>query len=337
MTDIIKTQLPDGSKVFDVTLTSDEDHITLATADTYVDKNIVVNIESDGYVKNLAENKATDVVVGNADTNIKIVSGGIYLDTAEGDKAYYKDEEIATVDDLETYVFDNEKVAALVARADRIDTVADSIRGRSVLPITVLPTNDNGTTDGFAHNYYKTVAAITAESRVDNVFVGDALLHSSGLLYLIGAIANGNAYLSLLGNIRGAQGEQGIQGEQGPQGPKGDPGQGYFIVTDEDYEKIADFVEEKSYHSYQRPDASEPLRPNIFYDFGQQYHLDITFAPPQSIYRSNEYMFQFESPSDRPTTLVMPASVRWCYDPIIETGKTYQVSVLNDLAVICGA
>lgn len=192
-------------------------------------------------------------------------------------------------------------------------------------------------------------AEVKAEAKVDELYVGD-LIEWDGFLYQIGylgypqtATLTGvgaktvNVYVDSIGNIKGPQGIQGIQGEQGPQGPKGDPGEGYFIVTDEDYSKIADFIEEKSYHAYQRPNASEPIRPNIFYDFGPQYQLEISFEAPQSIYRSNEYMFQFESPSDRPTTLIMPSDVKWCYEPVIEAGKTYQVSVLNNLAVICGA
>lgn len=223
-------------------------------------------------------------------------------------------------------------------------------RGISLLHVSTAPwANTHQTPDGLVHTMAMKQSEIVAEALVDKIYLGD-LVEWNGFLYQIAYLGDPftsslsgfgtkivDVYVDSIGNIKGPQGPQGIQGIQGPQGPKGDPGQGYFIVTDEDYAKIADFVEEKSYHSYQRPNASEPIRPNIFYDFGLQYQLEITFEAPQSIYRSNEYMFQFESPSDRPTTLVMPSDVKWCYDPTIEAGKTYQVSILNNLAVICGA
>lgn len=223
-------------------------------------------------------------------------------------------------------------------------------RGISLLHIQTAPwANIHQTPDKLVHTMGLNETEVKREAYIDNLYLGD-LVEWNGFLYQIAYLGDPqmasltgqgskiiDVYVDSVGNIKGPQGIQGIQGLQGPQGPKGDPGEGYFIVTDEDYAKIADFIEEKSYHSYQRPNASEPIRPNIFYDFGPQYQLEITFEAPQSIYRSNEYMFQFESPSDRPTTLIMPSSVRWCYDPVIEAGKTYQVSVLNDLAVICGA
>lgn len=223
-------------------------------------------------------------------------------------------------------------------------------RGTSLLHVNTAPwANTHQTPDGIIHNMSLKQSEVLAEAKADELYLGD-IIEWNGFIYQVtylgdpfSATLTGqgakivDVYVDSIGNIKGPQGIQGIQGEQGPQGPKGDPGEGYFLVTDEDYAKIADFIEEKSYHSYQRPDASEPIRPNIFYDFGPQYQLEITFEAPQSIYRSNEYMFQFESPSDRPTTLIMPSSVKWCYDPVIEAGKTYQVSVLNDLAVICGA
>lgn len=275
------------------------------------------------------------------------------------------DKEIATKTDLVAITADTEDITddegisgihtTFYVSGDEVTdfTVMDGHkgdRGISLLHITTAPwANTLTTPDGLTHTMGLNENEVTQEAFVDKIYLGD-IIEWNGFIYQIAYLGypqitslSGlgskiiNVYVDSIGNIKGPQGTQGIQGPQGPQGPKGDPGEGYFIVTDEDYSKIADFIEEKSYHSYQRPDASEPIRPNIFYDFGSQYQLEITFEAPQSIYRSNEYMFQFESPSDRPTTLIMPSSVRWCYDPVIEAGKTYQVSVLNDLAVICGA
>lgn len=227
----------------------------------------------------------------------------------------------------------SEDVQECVWKADRIDEMATTIRGRSLLTITTAPTSDPTPN----YHYKKAVDEIKAEARVSEVFLGDSLNYEGTVYTIVTFISEATVGLEATGSVRGPVGPQGIQGIQGAQGPKGDPGEGYFIVTDEDYAKIADMIEEKSYHAYDRADASEPIRPNIFYRFGYQYELEITFADPSTEYRSNEYMFEFESPADRPTTLIMPADVKWCYDPVIEAGKKYQVSVLNNLAVICGA
>lgn len=49
-----------------------------------------------------------------------------------------------------------------------------------------------------------------------------------------------------------------------------------------------------------------------------------------------EYAFEFKS-GDTPTVLTMPESVKWIGDHTIEANKTYQVSVVNNLAVMGGA
>lgn len=50
---------------------------------------------------------------------------------------------------------------------------------------------------------------------------------------------------------------------------------------------------------------------------------------------ANEGIFQFTCGST-PVTLVMPSTVKWINEPTIEANKTYQVSVLNKIAVIGG-
>lgn len=319
--------------------------------------------------------KTGDVRFVSATGNLNMSSGnsimldgnkGIALHTSNDTKATYNGEELATkldvvgrVTAVSEPVEDEEgtpgvKTTFLVSSEPVTDfTVMDGHkgeRGTALLHVTTAPwANTHQTPDRVIHTMALKESEVLVEAKVDSLYLGD-IIEWNGFIYQIAYLGDPfdititgqgtkkmDVYVDSIGNIKGPQGIQGIQGNQGPQGPKGDPGEGYFIVTDEDYAKIADFVEEKSYHSYQRPDASEPIRPNIFYDFGPQYQLEITFEAPQSEYRSNEYMFQFESPSDRPTTLVMPSGVKWCYDPVIEAGKTYQVSVLNNLAVICGA
>lgn len=212
-------------------------------------------------------------------------------------------------------------------------------RGLSILSVETAPySNVTPTPDGKVHQMAISIDTIKSETHVDAVYLSDVIMYS-GFLYEVNYIDTNSAiaYVDNIGNIRGPQGVPGIQGPQGIQGPKGEAGEGYFILTDDDYTRVVNFVEERSYYSYQRSDSTQPLKPNYFYDFGPQYQLSITFAEPEKLNRTNEYMFQFESPSDRPTTLILPDSVKWCYSPVIETNKTYQVSVLNNLAVICGA
>ena len=52
----------------------------------------------------------------------------------------------------------------------------------------------------------------------------------------------------------------------------------------------------------------------------------------------NEYMIQFTCPSNAATTLTLPNTVRWVNDNPIEpeAGFTYQISVINNLAVFAG-
>lgn len=225
--------------------------------------------------------------------------------------------------------------SAIALKEDLIGIKGD--RGLSILSVETAPyASLTPAPDGKVYSMTISKEVVMQEAHVDNVYLGDVIMYN-GFLYEVEYIDNDTLHLNTIGNFRGPQGIPGIQGPQGQQGPKGDPGEGYFILTDEDYNRVVNFVEERSYYSYQLSDASQPIKPNYFYDFGSQYQLSITFEEPEKLNRTNEYMFQFFSPADRPTTLILPSSVKWCYEPVIETNKTYQVSVLNNLAVICGA
>lgn len=79
---------------------------------------------------------------------------------------------------------------------------------------------------------------------------------------------------------------------------------------------------------------TQELKPNTMYVFGTVKSLTVTFAPevPGIV---NEYMFQFASGAEA-TKLNLPASVKWVGRYSISSNKTYQVSVLNNIAVIGG-
>lgn len=51
--------------------------------------------------------------------------------------------------------------------------------------------------------------------------------------------------------------------------------------------------------------------------------------------KANEYMLQFTAASDN-FTLTLPNGIRWLEEPEWEAGYTYQVSILNGLAITAG-
>lgn len=80
------------------------------------------------------------------------------------------------------------------------------------------------------------------------------------------------------------------------------------------------------------PVTSE-LSPNILYKFGERPSLTITLGGG-TVGIVNEYMFEFRSGTTA-TTLSVPNSVKWSGGnaPTIEANKTYQVSIVDNLAV----
>lgn len=79
---------------------------------------------------------------------------------------------------------------------------------------------------------------------------------------------------------------------------------------------------------------TQEIQPNKLYKFGECTSLTVTLAAEiPDIY--NEYMFEFVSGAT-PTTLNLPETVKWIETPTVEANKTYQVSIVNNLAVIGG-
>lgn len=77
---------------------------------------------------------------------------------------------------------------------------------------------------------------------------------------------------------------------------------------------------------------TKQLSPNKLYEFGSCTSLTITLAAETSGIL-NEYMFEFTANGS--ATLSLPSSVKWLNDtvPTITSGKKYQVSIVNNLAV----
>lgn len=78
------------------------------------------------------------------------------------------------------------------------------------------------------------------------------------------------------------------------------------------------------------------LQPDKLYDFGEVANLAIGFEAPLEGKAAN-YAFQFKSPADAPTTITMPDSVVFPVESDsmfnVKAGRTYQVTILNNLAV----
>lgn len=80
--------------------------------------------------------------------------------------------------------------------------------------------------------------------------------------------------------------------------------------------------------------ASVAIAPNVFNKWGTVATLSITLAAPSDETIMNEYMFEFKSGSTA-TTLTLPTSISWMggNTPTISANKTYQISIVNNLAI----
>lgn len=82
-------------------------------------------------------------------------------------------------------------------------------------------------------------------------------------------------------------------------------------------------------------ETTKELQPNKYYIFGEVATLTITLAAGEENVLA-EYMFEFTS-GTTPTTLSLPEGIKWIGESTIEASKTYQVSIVNNIAVMGGA
>lgn len=81
------------------------------------------------------------------------------------------------------------------------------------------------------------------------------------------------------------------------------------------------------------PTGTQIIKPGTLYQFGTCGSLTIAFdSDPSFADAIKEYMFEFVV-SDVDFALTLPEGVRWNTEPDYEPGNTYQVSILNNLAV----
>jgi hypothetical protein len=77
------------------------------------------------------------------------------------------------------------------------------------------------------------------------------------------------------------------------------------------------------------------ISPNTFYLMGGEGSIEtLSITLGDEIYGvANEYIFQFISGSE-PTTLILPDSIKFNSDFIVEANKIYQISILNGLGTV---
>lgn len=80
-------------------------------------------------------------------------------------------------------------------------------------------------------------------------------------------------------------------------------------------------------------DTTVTIQPNVLNVWGEVASLDITLATPTDTSIVNEYMVQFTSGATA-TQLVLPDTIEWMSEPTINANATYQLSIINNLAVI---
>lgn len=108
-------------------------------------------------------------------------------------------------------------------------------------------------------------------------------------------------------------------------------GSGTKALTDNG--QYAEFAKPTKVESGGSGTVTKQIKPNTFYKFGYCSSLTVTLGAEESGI-VNEYMFEFTTGST-PPTLRLPDSVKWSGGsaPTIEANKTYQVSIVNNLAV----
>lgn len=85
-------------------------------------------------------------------------------------------------------------------------------------------------------------------------------------------------------------------------------------------------------------DTTFSLRPNIMEVWGVVPELNLSLAPSIDAEFVSEYLFEFTCPSDKGTSLNLPAELKWYNEYVVvpEAGKTYQASIVNNIIIMGG-
>lgn len=136
----------------------------------------------------------------------------------------------------------------------------------------------------------------------------------------------------------GANGQNGLNGLDGRDGKDGADGKtpvkGVDYFTDADKkELIADIDAYAGIPIRNNTSSTADIEPNVLNVWGEMITLNITLAPPTDESIVNEYLIQFTS-GDIATTLALPDTITWMSEPTINANATYQISIINNLAII---
>lgn len=83
-------------------------------------------------------------------------------------------------------------------------------------------------------------------------------------------------------------------------------------------------------------DTTYALTPNVFHKWYDVASLSLTLAEPSDSTVYNEYMFEFIS-GQTAAVLTLPDTVKWVSTPSIDSKKTYQVSIVNNIGLIAAS
>ena len=86
---------------------------------------------------------------------------------------------------------------------------------------------------------------------------------------------------------------------------------------------------------FEHSEVEVSILPNVLNVWDNIESLTISGFQGSQEGRVNEYMLEFTVQGDN-FTLTLPEGVRWASDPTWENGYTYQVSIVNNLAVFAG-
>lgn len=120
-----------------------------------------------------------------------------------------------------------------------------------------------------------------------------------------------------------------LRGEKGKDGENGDK-MTYNDLTDDEKNDLASRVK-TGIPIVAQSSSIAIIEPNVLNVWGSVNSLAIEFAGGKEGV-VNEYMIQFTSLEN--TTLILPNSITWMKKPSIQANKVYQISVINNLAVI---
>lgn len=119
-----------------------------------------------------------------------------------------------------------------------------------------------------------------------------------------------------------------------PQLQRGADGIYCSIDNGESWEVVAYFTDFNQQNIVLQTQQTASIRPNVLNVWGNVTSLTVTFTGGGENLL-NEYMLEF-TVSGNNFTLTLPNGVRWAEEPEWEDGSTYQVSIVNNLAIYAG-